>query len=95
MAGVKRDCLKFEKLVGIKDAERFGSAFPRGARERVKVVPAFYNEACCITGMTLLEPGQRWKRLAGRGRGALKGWGLYNETDVCLPESRRALPTDP
>ncbi len=36
MAGAKRDYLKFEKLVGIKDAERPGSAFPRGAWERGK-----------------------------------------------------------
>ena len=34
MKGTKRDCLKFEKLVGIKDAKHLGSAFSRGAWER-------------------------------------------------------------
>jgi hypothetical protein len=58
MKGAKRDYLKFEKLVGRKDAEHPGIAFPRGVWERAKVVPAFYDGACCISGMTLLEPGK-------------------------------------
>lgn len=46
MAGAKRDCLKFEKLVGIKDAERLGSAFPGGAWERAEKQPPIKQSLC-------------------------------------------------